>query len=1052
MNITSDDASGPLCSVDRNALPSCIATPLQEVFTEEHPVLRLWRVCDTCELLLRLCVAIRVAEVRGCLPDAAAAFVLARIERPTFAQWFEVAKHLAACATVDPSTSVVSELEQAFDADGPIARALWGKLGRKERSDGLISLRNELAHGAGYGRAAATKALSRHAHALGNMLLAAELQWLLEIELYAVLPDATRVLMRGPWFGRPDHKAASARLEAGHFLQVQMRRGPHELSLWPLQAWGPGFGGDVDGPLVYRRCGTKRLEMSSIGVQAAESVMRGPAFDRFAELFRVGERATLLQTETAGFNQELRDESERFVGRHEQVELLADWFARSSGVALLRGVAGIGKSALMARLFTEVSAQQRDALLVAWRFRAGDPRCTSQAFFRHAVDTLDAGLGRGGLPSRSAQSDKDLEKRLARLLQDAAKSGLRVAFLLDGVDEIARSQEGFLDVPFRHEAQNVVWLCAGRPDPCVLDAFAGRCVQLPLAELGPMSAEDVSFWLKRDLTETARNDLVQREPDGRVAAWIDTVVVRSGGLAAYVSMLLEDVNDGVLEVGARSLPRGLPEYFERRLAQVGVGSVDMVVPPLMAAICVAVEAPDRRIIFEILRRSAILREAKDEVLVDEALARLQSMLHTTTGPAGATYLPWHDELGTHIRTSSTQRLPRDHAVAGWKSLCLQPKGAHRDVERCALEIGIRQLLALGYEREAVERFVEPKFQAARRRLEGVAGPVGLLADLAAVHSMCTYREELDDDLDDRYMAFLVRAGSSTKRRPAYVDQVGGERYEIGLVAKLGERHRRSLRLDEAMKVLRRGIKRNLGEGRPRSFAAERALLYYEIAFVHHLRGQDAEAGEAMAKSQAEAQFADDVVGVAIAKCVGAAFAFHGGRELAEDFARLCASQRPVFERERWHPAAHRWEANTFAHEFDACWSLGQTEACHRLLKELQEHPWIQRHGEHRVLLPRQAMVAELDGDLAAGVRLLREFLESSRTKPEAAWLDGLARWHLRLGDMLFRLGKRDQAKLQWQRACDLPPDAGNRAWQRAAKERLDSQPARTPRGRRESPR
>src|SRR5262249_43447459 len=145
----------------------------------------------------------------------------------------------------------------------------------------------------------------------------------------------------------------------------------------------------------------------------------------------------------------------------------------SGGVLWLSGPGGIGKSYLLAALADGYLGNDEHWCAIVWRFRAGDgDRCHRFAFFRHAVTRL-ARWPRLGRPDVVPAADPSaLLPQLADLLEQAVRltpadprgRPPRVLFVLDGLDEIARQDPDFAEVPFRLDRPNVVWLCAGRPE------------------------------------------------------------------------------------------------------------------------------------------------------------------------------------------------------------------------------------------------------------------------------------------------------------------------------------------------------------------------------------------------------------------------------------------------------------------------------------------------------------------------------------------------------------------------------------------------------------
>jgi predicted ATPase len=103
----------------------------------------------------------------------------------------------------------------------------------------------------------------------------------------------------------------------------------------------------------------------------------------------------------SSFEPEFAEDAERFVGRQGEIDALTDRLGRSAqGERLLwlHGTAGMGKSFLMARLFETLRASATPkAVLIPYRFRRGDPRCSSALFAELVCAALDnrlAAIGR----------------------------------------------------------------------------------------------------------------------------------------------------------------------------------------------------------------------------------------------------------------------------------------------------------------------------------------------------------------------------------------------------------------------------------------------------------------------------------------------------------------------------------------------------------------------------------------------------------------------------------------------------------------------------------
>src|SRR5579864_7382103 len=88
-------------SIPLEKFPSLLAVPLQEALTQKEPALRLQRLCDTMELLVRFLTFIGWMELRKVhgidhMPAKVIARLAERIEQPTLANWCEMLRAVAA--------------------------------------------------------------------------------------------------------------------------------------------------------------------------------------------------------------------------------------------------------------------------------------------------------------------------------------------------------------------------------------------------------------------------------------------------------------------------------------------------------------------------------------------------------------------------------------------------------------------------------------------------------------------------------------------------------------------------------------------------------------------------------------------------------------------------------------------------------------------------------------------------------------------------------------------------------------------------------------------
>src|SRR5262245_50081271 len=124
-------------------LPHPLAVVLREYLEERHPVLRLHRLCDAAEMLVRFLATSALGEIVAAkgddLPDAVRGALLEHLERPTLGQWIAILR--AACRALPPGPDALAPEIR------PLAEQLLEVMGVDgepvERS--VVALRNALA-------------------------------------------------------------------------------------------------------------------------------------------------------------------------------------------------------------------------------------------------------------------------------------------------------------------------------------------------------------------------------------------------------------------------------------------------------------------------------------------------------------------------------------------------------------------------------------------------------------------------------------------------------------------------------------------------------------------------------------------------------------------------------------------------------------------------------------------------------------------------------------------------------------------------------------------
>jgi len=444
-----------------------------------------------------------------------------------------------------------------------------GNIRRPSKGEGLIDLRNLLAHGGAMTRSEARFYLSDGDWGTWLEHIVERLAFLSQTDLCYLSGGKAQRLV-GPDAGLGEERPLSGGLRLAlreldhHVVVIRLVQPLHEerwVDLWPLCDYGRARSDSLrrsreaerDSPFVYICAEQDRLLYAALGVELPLGVSGSDVLAQFRTLFRLreGEPSRSPGAQSVDFEDELRRDAAALVGREAEIEHALEVLrATQTGVLWLEGQGGIGKSFLLAKLAMDASltGNPRKLLRIAWRFRAGDQnRCRRDAFFRHAVARLADWLGKTGFEPK--QEVEALFEQLQGLLDEVAARkpssdhpqarAPRVVFLLDGVDEIGRNDPGFARDLFELRRDNVIWLCAGRPEGLLPQVFAPSevCTHMFAGGLPPMSDDDVRGMLI-DGSGSLKYDLVRLDEEHQGD---DGIVDLTNALARHPTALFQSL-------------------------------------------------------------------------------------------------------------------------------------------------------------------------------------------------------------------------------------------------------------------------------------------------------------------------------------------------------------------------------------------------------------------------------------------------------------------------------------------------------------------------------
>ncbi len=251
-----------------------------------------------------------------------------------------------------------------------------------------------------------------------------------------------------------------------------------------------------------------------------------------------------------------------FVGRAWLTAKVDEWLNdpnQRSGVFLLEGEAGVGKTAFMAHLVRE----RRYLHLFGEQYRG-------EARLPLAIQSLAAQLvaryqiapyaRREAIPQTLAVAENFLE-RLLRLAASSLTAGDKLVIVGDGLDEAAAAPGGNVFGLPRTLPDGVYLILAQRPVPTALHFTTAIPHRERLAADSPDNQRDLTAYLT---TVAQRPSIAAQLRAGNYTpnAFVNTLAEKSGGVWMYLHYLIRDIEAGRrAPLDLERLPSGLAGYY-----------------------------------------------------------------------------------------------------------------------------------------------------------------------------------------------------------------------------------------------------------------------------------------------------------------------------------------------------------------------------------------------------------------------------------------------------------------------------------------------------------
>jgi hypothetical protein len=675
-----------LCAV----LPTPIAFVLDEFFREGNPFVALWRMVDAAEIITRFFTITALSDIlrqKGEFPEPVQDALTEKLERPTFGAW----KELLAIAIDNlpkergQTRCFVSELP-SFVRDKWLPALGSGEDKPEEK---LIALRNLIAHAGRLPDEKAQELLNAHRQRFES--LAKELSFLANYDLIACTKEGQIVWLKG----LPDANGSFPEYDRDRSLSFVREQGRvylvHEgegLDLFPLHAFADilqwreeryefeGLG-EVAPQIYFRLSERGYLECIPFSTKAVFSHLGEDAYQRFRDIFRLEEwreqrrRKAEAQGIQTLWDEQVRELTEVFVGREEHIRQVKDAIKRTSkGVLWISGKPGIGKSALMAKLVQDYIGQTQHYIVIPYFFRYGQAGCSTMYFLATALKRLQAELNREiepepRLPERQQQLVEALEEAVS-------KTGKKVLFLVDGLDEIYRLEREFLNVPFMTMAvkERIVWVCAGQSEGDLEEALKNRGAEEVFPNgLPPLDEQAIRAMLIEHLGRL-KYALFERD-EGECNRFVEAVTRKSEGLPLYVQRLIEDLKAGRFTVwDEEKLPKSLEDYFEQLLERRGVHSERGVLTTLVCLLAWAKEPITEGMMKVLLQPHHLANEPDWDDVFRKVLNHGRWMLRQRRIPDDESgWAIYHDSFRQHLLKSETVKPDRNWAQGRWLKVC-----------------------------------------------------------------------------------------------------------------------------------------------------------------------------------------------------------------------------------------------------------------------------------------------------------------------------------------------------------------------------------------------
>ena len=582
-----------------NRVPTPLAFSLNDYIQEDHPYIKLHRLCDGAEMACRFFTVIGLSELvrNGWVGENESfqSLLLEKLTKPTFGQWVGIL-----AATSEALTTSQSPIAESFEREATRLSDLLTREGEKEnRKTFILPLRNSLSHDGRFSTENSELFLSDHGHAErfeSYWLEAADL--LEEIQLYGVDRGEISYHLRGlNNFSSVNAKGVSHDIDlsdSGQTFVKWFSDGP-SIPTSPLQTFRMVEKDNCDeshGAVhLYSKYDKTNLIYTVLHQEIGRQNGTRKERDLFTQHFPFQEwreradqqeqeedqkkirKEVLKDIKTFRFRDVIQEVMHPFVGRERDVADVLNWIEKeSSGIASIPGEAGIGKSAFSAHVSTELNKQRFQQTCKCFRhfFKNGDHRCSFSQFAQGLLLQLEEWSGNEAKFTRGQTNDE-----LLRLLRETFESELetsekRLVLVLDSIDELPPPDLECVLALVSKPIDDVVWLITARPSSSLSERFSESCAWFPFDDRGlPRLDKEAIRSLLID-SDIKYAFLSEEQTENR---FLETLVSKADGIPLYIQLVIAEIeqeDSSVYLERPETLPQGLSEYYRALLSRPGM--------------------------------------------------------------------------------------------------------------------------------------------------------------------------------------------------------------------------------------------------------------------------------------------------------------------------------------------------------------------------------------------------------------------------------------------------------------------------------------------------